>query len=134
MARVTTEDCIDKVSNRFELVLLAAKRARELSSGSLATVDDEDDKNPVIALREIAEETQTAENIRERAISSYQTENEVDEPDDDPMSLPYTSSIGGGNGRDSDDYADAMSEEDMLRKMIESKRKAESQDEAALRT
>ena len=60
MARVTTEDCVDKVPNRFDLVMLAAHRAREISSGSPLTVDRDNDKNPVVALREIAEETQSA--------------------------------------------------------------------------
>ena len=75
MARVTTEDCTDKISNRFDLVMLAAYRARELSSGKASpeiTIDN--DKNPVIALREIAVETQSADELRERAITSYQTE------------------------------------------------------------
>ena len=64
MARVTVEDCVDKVPNRFELVLLAAHRAREIQSGSAATVDRDNDKNPVVALREIAEETQLADAAR----------------------------------------------------------------------
>lgn len=87
MARVTVEDCVDKVPNRFELVMLAAHRARELSSGSPLTVDRDNDKNPVVSLREIAEETQGAEDLRERMISSHQTQIEVDEPEDDAMSL-----------------------------------------------
>ncbi len=86
MARVTTEDCIDKVSNRFELVMLAAFRARELSSGSSdATIALDNDKNPVVALREIAEETQHADALRERAITALQTQVEEDEPDDTRM-------------------------------------------------
>ncbi len=59
MARVTVEDCVDKVPNRFELVALAAHRAREIAAGSHLTIDRDNDKNPVVALREIAEETQT---------------------------------------------------------------------------
>ena len=59
MARVTVEDCVDKVPNRFELVMLAAHRAREISSGSALTVDRDNDKNPVVSLREIADETNT---------------------------------------------------------------------------
>ena len=65
MARVTVEDCVDKVPNRFELVMLAAHRARSLASGSPLTVDRDNDKNPVVALREIAEETLTADQLRE---------------------------------------------------------------------
>ena len=65
MARVTVEDCVDKVPNRFELVMLAAHRARSLASGSPLTVERDNDKNPVVALREIAEETLTADQLRE---------------------------------------------------------------------
>ena len=64
MARVTVEDCVDKVPNRFELVMLAAHRAREISAGSPVTVDRDNDKNPVVSLREIAEETQAADDLR----------------------------------------------------------------------
>ena len=64
MARVTVEDCVDKVPNRFELVMLAAHRSRELSSGSELTVDRDKDKNPVVSLREIADETQSADELR----------------------------------------------------------------------
>ena len=74
MARVTVEDCVDKVPNRFELVMLAAHRAREIQSGSAPSVDRDNDKNPVVALREIAEETQIADVLRERMIESYQTQ------------------------------------------------------------
>lgn len=87
MARVTTEDCVDKVPNRFDLVMLAAHRAREISSGSPVTVDRDNDKNPVVALREIAEETQAADDLRERLIESNQSQIEVDEPEDDSMAL-----------------------------------------------
>ena len=65
MARVTVEDCVDKIENRFELVLLAALRARELSDGGPITVDRDNDKNPVVALREIAEETIDRDDLRE---------------------------------------------------------------------
>lgn len=68
MARVTVEDCVDKVPNRFELVMLAAHRAREIASGSPATVDRDNDKNPVVALREIADALQQAGVLRERMI------------------------------------------------------------------
>jgi len=64
MARVTVEDCVDKVPNRFELVMLAAHRAREIASGSPITVGRDNDKNPVVSLREIADETQTADDLR----------------------------------------------------------------------
>jgi len=112
MARVTVEDCVDKVPNRFELVLLAAHRARELSSGSHLTVDRDNDKNPVVALREIAEETQGAEDLRERLIASHQTQIEVDEPEDDAMSLL----MGVENDRPAEDD---MTDEKLLRALME---------------
>ena len=73
MARVTVEDCVDKVPNRFELVLLSSHRAREIAAGSPITIDRDNDKNPVVALREIADETQSADALRERMIESHQT-------------------------------------------------------------
>ena len=81
MARVTVEDCIDKLPNRFELVLLAAHRARTISQGSQITVERDNDKNPVVALREIAEETIVPEDLREEYIHSMQKHVEVDEPE-----------------------------------------------------
>jgi DNA-directed RNA polymerase subunit omega len=77
MARVTVEDCVDKIPNRFELVMLASHRAREISSGSSITVDRDNDKNPVVSLREIADEMQSADELRERLIESNQTQIEV---------------------------------------------------------
>ncbi len=87
MARVTVEDCILKVPNRFDLVLLAAQRARELSSGATTTLERENDKNPVIALREIAEDAVDVDELREKLIFSLQKHVEVDEPEDDSMSI-----------------------------------------------
>jgi len=72
MARVTVEDCVDKVPNRFDLVLLAAQRAREISGGAELTVDRDRDKNPVVALREIADETVRPPQLREALITSLQ--------------------------------------------------------------
>ena len=112
MARVTVEDCVDKVPNRFELVMLASHRAREISSGSAITVDRDNDKNPVVSLREIADETQSAEALRERMIESHQTQIEVDEPEEDAMALLM--------GAESDKPAeDDMSEENLLRALME---------------
>jgi DNA-directed RNA polymerase subunit omega len=84
MARVTVEDCVDKVSNRFDLVLFAATRARSISSGSELTIDRDRDKNPVVALREIAEETISPAVLKEAMIVSMQKmiEDEDDTPDD----------------------------------------------------
>ena len=112
MARVTVEDCVDKVPNRFELVLLAAHRARELSSGSPLTVARDDDKNPVVALREIAEETQRADPLRERMIAAHQTQIEVDEPEEDAMALLMSAEA----DRPS---VDDMNEERLLRALVE---------------
>jgi len=112
MARVTVEDCVDKVPNRFELVLLAAHRAREIAAGGPLTIARDEDKNPVVALREIAEETQPAEALRERMIAAHQTQIEVDEPEEDAMALLM--------GAEMDRPAqDDMSEERMLRALME---------------
>ena len=112
MARVTVEDCVDKVPNRFELVMLAANRAREIAAGASITVDRDNDKNPVVSLREIADETQSAEDLRERLIESNQTQIEVDEPEEDSMSLLM--------GVEKDAPADDdMSEEKLLRALME---------------
>ena len=87
MARVTVEDCEDKVDNRFDLVLLAARRARQISAGAPITVDRNKDKNPVVALREIAEETILANDLQEAVFYGLQKHVEVDEPEDDDISL-----------------------------------------------
>ena len=85
MARVTVEDCIDKVQNRFDLVLIAAGRARQISAGAELTVPEDRDKNSVIALREIAEETVAADALRDNVIQTMQRHVEVDEPEEDDM-------------------------------------------------
>src|SRR5262245_11794786 len=95
MARVTVEDCIDKVENRFDLVLLASHRARMISSGAPITVERDNDKNPVVALREIAETTISPEDLREELVHSLQKYVEVDEPE--PEAVPLI----GGEGVDS---------------------------------
>jgi DNA-directed RNA polymerase subunit omega len=87
MARITVEDCVDKVPNRFELVLLSAHRARMISTGSPLTVDRENDKNPVVALREIADETVSPEDLNEDLIHSLQKYVEVDEPEPAPTPI-----------------------------------------------
>ena len=83
MARVTVEDCVEKVPNRFELVLLAAQRAREISAGAEMTVERDNDKNPVVALREIAESTVALDEVNEALIRRYQKQAEKDEPEED---------------------------------------------------
>jgi len=111
MARVTVEDCVDKVPNRFELVMLAAHRAREIAAGSQPTVPRDNDKNPVVALREIAEETQSADELRERMIESLQTQIEIDEPEEDAMALLTATEI-------DRPFLDDMNEEKMLRALM----------------
>ena len=113
MARITVEDCIDKVPNRFDLVLLAAHRAREISMGSELTIDRDKDKNPVVALREIADETLTADQIREAAIESQQVQIEIDEPEEDQMAA-----LMGSEGSD-ESPQEEISEENLLRALME---------------
>ncbi len=88
MARVTVEDCVDKVENRFELVLLAGHRARQISSGGEITVPRDRDKNPVVALREIAEQTLSPADLEEDLIHSLQKQVEVDEPESEMIPEP----------------------------------------------
>lgn len=83
MARVTVEDCVLKIPNRFDLVMLAAQRSREIASGAQLTVERDRDKNPVVALREIAEETTDLANLGESLIQSMQKHVEIDEPEED---------------------------------------------------
>ncbi len=87
MARVTVEDCIDKIPNRFELVMLAAQRARDLSVGAEITVDRDNDKNPVVALREIAEQTVDLGDLAEGLILGMQKHADVDDPEEDAADL-----------------------------------------------
>jgi DNA-directed RNA polymerase subunit omega len=110
MARITVEDCVDKVTNRFELVLLAAHRARMISSGSPLTVERENDKNPVVALREIASESVSPEDLNEDLIHSLQKYVEVDEPE--PGATPIEADT---PEDDSEITFDRMSEEELLR-------------------
>jgi DNA-directed RNA polymerase subunit omega len=117
MARVTVEDCIDKVENRFDLVLLASHRARMVSAGQEITVDRDNDKNPVVALREIAEETVEANDLKEELIHSLQKYTEVDEPEPEAVPLVSSTAAGVAAGVDSDDKEvaqDRMTEEELL--------------------
>jgi DNA-directed RNA polymerase subunit omega len=114
MARVTVEDCIDKVPNRFELVLLAAHRARMISSGSQITVDRDNDKNPVVALREVADQMLSPGDLKEDLIHSLQKYVEVDEPE--PEAVPLIGGTGGGVDADDTEVAlERMTEEELLR-------------------
>ena len=85
MARVTVEDCILKVPNRFELVLVAAQRARDIAAGSRLTLERDNDKNPVVALREIAEDTLALDNLQQALVQGLQKHVEVDEPEAEEM-------------------------------------------------
>jgi DNA-directed RNA polymerase subunit omega len=114
MARVTVEDCIDKVENRFELVLLASHRARTISSGAPITVERDNDKNPVVALREIAEQTISPGDLKEELVHAQQKYVEVDEPE--PEALPLIAGAGGSvDADDTDIVVDRMSEEELLK-------------------
>jgi DNA-directed RNA polymerase subunit omega len=114
MARVTVEDCVDKVENRFELVLLAAHRGRMISSGAPLTIDRDNDKNPVVALREIADQTIAPEDLKEDLIHSLQKYVEVDEPEAEPVPM-IASTAATVVGDDGDIAFDRMSEEELLR-------------------
>lgn len=87
MARVTVEDCVERVPNRFQLVMLAAQRARELSVGSEITVDRDNDKNPVVALREIADKTIDTADLEEELIRSLQRHADTDDPEEEAAEL-----------------------------------------------
>lgn len=118
MARVTVEDCVDKVSNRFELVLLAAHRARNIASGEQITVDRDNDKNPVVALREVAEETISPDDLKEDLIHSIQKYVEVDEPEQEaaPMLSQHARRpVLGQEDPSADAPIDTMTEEELLR-------------------
>jgi DNA-directed RNA polymerase subunit omega len=87
MARVTVEDCVVKIPNRFDLVMVAAQRAREVASGASITVDRDNDKNPVVALREIAEETVDLDGLRESLVKGLQRQVEIDEPEEEVLEV-----------------------------------------------
>ena len=118
MARVTVEDCVDKVENRFELVLVASHRARLIASGSPLTVDRDNDKNPVVALREIADVTQAPEDLKEDFIHSLQKQVEVDEPEAEvvlALSSAPAAAPASASDAPTDVQFDRMTEEDLLR-------------------
>jgi DNA-directed RNA polymerase subunit omega len=128
MARVTVEDCVELVPNRFELVMMAAQRARDIHGGQEPRVERDNDKNPVIALREIAEEKLVMDDLKESLIRGHQRPPEVDEPEDEiielmagetgyqgpaspeGMDLPDGMSM---DGDDEDDTEEAITAEDL---------------------
>ncbi|MDP2358958.1 MAG: DNA-directed RNA polymerase subunit omega [Beijerinckiaceae bacterium] len=114
MARVTVEDCIDKVENRFDLVLLASHRARLISAGQQITVDRDNDKNPVVALREIADTRMEPDDLREDLIHSLQKHVEVDEPETEVVPA-LTLAAGAIENASGEIQFDRMTEEDLLR-------------------
>ncbi len=130
MARVTVEDCIDKIENRFELVLLASHRARLISSGAPITVDRDNDKNPVVALREIADERFSPEDMKEDLIHSLQKHVEVDEPEPEavPAMTPATK-MSADSDVGTEVQFDRMTEEDLLRGLEGLVPPAETEDE-----
>lgn len=122
MARVTVEDCVDKIPNRFELVLFSAHRARGMSAGSEILVERDNDKNPVVALREIADEKLEPDDLREQLVSSMQRQVDVDEPEADmqvmaPQLAPaetVETDVEAGEEALQDVSAPPMAEEDIL--------------------
>lgn len=122
MARVTVEDCVDKIPNRFELVLFSAHRARGMSAGSEILVERDNDKNPVIALREIADEKLEPDDLREQLVSSMQRQVDVDEPEADmqvmaPQLAPaetVETDVEAGEEALQEVSAPSMAEEDIL--------------------
>jgi DNA-directed RNA polymerase subunit omega len=115
MARVTVEDCIDKVENRFELVLIASHRARMIASGSQITVDRDNDKNPVVSLREIADATLAPDDLKEDFIQSLQKHVEVDEPEAEAVPALASAPEQARSDALGDVQFDRMTEEDLLR-------------------
>ena len=115
MARVTVEDCIDKVENRFELVLIASHRARMIAAGANLTVDRDKDKNPVVALREIAEATLMPDDLKEDFIHSLQKNVEVDEPETETAPALVAAADQPAGDAAGDVQFDRMTEDDLLR-------------------
>lgn len=103
MARVTVEDCVEKIPNRFELVAIASQRARHISAGAALTIERDNDKNPVISLREIADETVDIKELKEDLIKSLQRHVEQDEPEDDLVDdLAIRQEMGAGSASDNE--------------------------------
>ena len=120
MARVTVEDCIDKIPNRFELVLLASHRARTISAGAQIAVQRDNDKNPVVALREIADKKIAPDDLREDLIHSMQKYVEVDEPEAEAVPMLSTDTRMPSSARTISrptHSIDKMTEEELLRRM-----------------
>jgi DNA-directed RNA polymerase subunit omega len=130
MARVTVEDCVVKVPNRFELVLLAGQRAREITAGAPLSIDRDDDKNPVVALREIADETIALDHLKDSLVRGMQKHVEMDEPEETHeieldqslfgMAMPGGVLIGAGEDEDEGvEEEEEVLEEDSLEEELE---------------
>ena len=123
MARVTVEDCVDKITSRFDLVLLAAHRSREMAEGAEILVDRDNDKNPIVALREIAEEKLAPKDLEEAKVFSLQNQVDVDEADEDYIPLvqdnskPQITTAGEESDQEVKVVEERMSEEDILKAM-----------------
>ena len=123
MARVTVEDCVDKITSRFDLVLLAAHRSREMAEGAEILVDRDNDKNPIVALREIAEEKLAPKDLEEAKVFSLQNQVDVDEADEDYISIvqdnskPQITTAGEESDQEVKVVEERMSEEDLLKAM-----------------
>jgi len=120
MARVTVEDCVDKIPNRFELVLLAAHRARTISAGAQIAVQRDNDKNPVVALRELADKKIAPDDLKEDFIHSMQKYVEVDEPEAEAVPMLSNDTrmpVLSQDDQSTDTVIDRMSEEELLRRM-----------------
>ncbi|MDA8892294.1 DNA-directed RNA polymerase subunit omega [Hyphomicrobiales bacterium] len=123
MARVTVEDCVDKITSRFDLVLLAAHRSREMAEGAEILVDRDNDKNPIVALREIAEEKLAPKDLEEAKVFSLQNQVDVDEADEDYIPLvqdnskPQITTSGEESDQEVKVVEERMSEEDLLKAM-----------------
>lgn len=113
MARITVEDCVIKVPNRFDLVVVAAQRSRQISAGEPLTIERDNDKNPVIALREIADSTIDQEELQESVVRGLQRHVEIDEPEDDEMELLMARQglTGDSGGIDPDQVKQEVAEE-----------------------
>ncbi len=114
MARVTVEDCVDKVTNRFELVLLASHRARSMSAGAELLVERDNDKNPVVALREIADKKLVPADVREDLVGSLQKQVDIDEPEEEMLLTPLPAPNAEDGSAPGADEMVEMSEDDIL--------------------
>ena len=135
MARVTVEDCVIKVPNRFDLVLVAAQRAREITAGAPLTLDRDDDKNPVVALREIADETVPIDRLQDQLIRGMQKHVEIDEPEEaielESNLFGITEALGvGGLGEDVEE--EPAEEEELAEDMLSLEDEEEDVDLAEL--